>query len=161
MAKWTATGCLLGMCACRGNKFATADLYPYLTTLLLSTIHQKKKKKKKTCLIRSANQAPMATVPREAAYTLTCLMRHGPLWDACQKTAQPCGNCSDSGAHWEGNGLENTWSLSFDIDGRSGDGGIILEIFIGCLLCVRHCSRKWVSSMNKILSLSTALLNLL
>lgn len=123
--------------------------------------HPPKKKKKKTCLIRSANQAPMATVPREAAYTLTCLMRHGPLWDACQKTAQPCGNCSDSGAHWEGNGLENTWSLSFDIDGRSGEGGIILEIFIGCLLCVRHCSRKWVSSMNKILSLSTALLNLL
>lgn len=36
----------------------------------------------------------------------------------------------------EGNGLENTWSLSFDIDGRSGEGGIhSINIYWVSIMC--------------------------
>lgn len=84
--------CLSGMCA-RFAEEAASLLQACVTTLLLPTTHQT------PILIRSANQAPTGTVPRGAAYT-DLLERHSPLWDACQKTAQPYGNCNDSGALW-------------------------------------------------------------
>lgn len=123
LIKGRAAGCLLGVCACFAEE-TSSPLQTCITALLLPP------PTRKPSLVRCAHQAPRDTVPGEAAHT-DLLAEASPLWGDCQKTAQPDGNCNDLGPFGKADGLENTWSLSFDTDGRSGEGEMSYRCVLG------------------------------
>ena len=61
--------------------------------------HKQKKKEKKFSLVVPSKLLWALSLEKQC--TLTCYVKHVPLWDGCQKTAQPYGNCNDLGALWE------------------------------------------------------------
>lgn len=76
-----------GMCVCFAEETS------------LSIADHKKKKKKKFSLVVQTKL--LWALSLEKQRTLTCYVKHIPLWDGCQKTAQPYGNCNDLRALWE------------------------------------------------------------